>query len=198
MRLGIVMVLVMLSLSGAVLVVSGAALPRAASPQQPSMAQENEELRGMFLEDQADRAVSDERQIDWAVVGPRDRLRLGRVKSMFSENLLKTASDYYHAAMILQHGDAPGDFLLAHEFCVAAMVKGRNDRNVTWLAAASEDRFLMSIKRPQRFGTQFRSYGDRPMELYEVDAAVTDELRLVMGARTLAESKALETHFKRQ
>lgn len=54
----------------------------------------------------------------------------------------------------------PDDFLLAHEFCVIAIIKGKNDREARWLAASSEDRFLMNIQRPQRFGTQFRSAGD--------------------------------------
>jgi len=56
--------------------------------------------------------------------------------------------------MILQHAEAPEDNLLAHELCVVAISKGNFEAK--WLAAASEDRFLMRIDRPRRFGTQFR------------------------------------------
>jgi hypothetical protein len=47
----------------------------------------------------------------------------------------------------------PDDYLLAHELCVVAIGKG--EKRARWLAAASEDRFLMALKRPQRFATQY-------------------------------------------
>src|SRR5439155_26203344 len=78
----------------------------------------SKELRCFPDQDQADRAPA---ASDWSVVGPRDRVRSRRVKELFAGNGLHTANDYYHAAMILQHGEAPEDFLLAHEFCVVAM-----------------------------------------------------------------------------
>ena len=43
--------------------------------------------------------------------------------------------------MILQHGGGPEDYLLAHELCVVAIGRGEERK---WLAAASEDRFLMT------------------------------------------------------
>jgi hypothetical protein len=56
----------------------------------------------------------------------------------------------------------------------------------------------MNIGRPQRFGTQYRKDGDGPFKLYPVDTAVTDELRQVMGAPTLAEAKAREEKFNKK
>ena len=44
--------------------------------------------------------------------------------------------------MILQHGGEPEDYLLAHELCVVAI--GRGEERAKWLAAASEDRFIMT------------------------------------------------------
>src|SRR5262245_25348270 len=131
-----------------------------ASSQKASSPRDNEELRRLHDEDQADRSPGGDKPIDWTVVGPRDQARLNRVKSLFAEDRLKTANDYFHAAVILQHGDVPEDFLLAHEFCVVAITKGKNDKDTRWLAASGEDRFLMNIGRPQRFATQFRSEGD--------------------------------------
>ena len=146
-------------------------------------------------QDQADRAPA---AIDWSVVGPRDRVRSRRVKELFAGNGLHTANDYYHAAMILQHGEAPEDFLLAHEFCVVAMMKGKNDVESAWLAAAAEDRFLMNIGRPQRFGTQYRSEGAGPLRLYTMGDGVTDELRRLMGVPTLAEARAHEAELSKK
>jgi hypothetical protein len=113
---------------------------------------------------------------------------------MYSSDELKTGADYWRAAMILQHGKAPEDFLLAHELCVAALVLG--EKRAAWLAAASEDRFLMNISRPQRFGTQFRADGpNQPMKLYPTDGAVTDSLRQRLGVPSFADAKAREARM---
>jgi len=156
---------------------------------------DSEELKRLHHEDQADRAPA---TIDWKLVGPRDRVRLNRVRELFAADRLRTANDYYHAAMILQHGETPEDFLLAHELCVAAMIEGKNDLESASLAAAAEDRFLMNVGRPQRFGTQFRSKGSGPLHLYVVGDGVTDELRRVMGVPPLAEARAHEAELNRK
>ena len=156
---------------------------------------DNEELKRLHDEDQSDRTPTD---VDWAIVSPRDKARLSRVKELYLQNRLQTASDYYHSAMILQHGDAPEDFLLAHEFCVIAISKGKNDKEAKWLGASSEDRFLMNIGRPQRFGTQFHSEGNGPFRLYTVDSGVTDETRRDMGVHSLAEARAHEAKLNKK
>jgi hypothetical protein len=186
-------VLVLL-LSGGAVHHSATALPwRASSPD--TALRDSEELRRLHDEDQADRAPE---TIDWSVVGPRDRARLNRVKELFAADGLHTANDYYRSAMILQHGEAAEDFLLAHELCVVAIIKGKNDRESAWLAASAEDRFLMNIGRPQRFGTQFRSEGSGPLRLYTVGPGVTDELRRLMGVHSLAEAKAHEAELNKK
>ena len=82
------------------------------------------------------------------------------------------------------------ELLLAHELCVVAIGKG--EKRAKWLAAASEDRFLMNIGRPQRFGTQFRADGGGPFRLYKVEDGVTDDLRKEFGVPTLEESRKRE------
>jgi hypothetical protein len=151
---------------------------------------DNQELKSLCAQDQSDRTAPKGESIDWAFVGPRDKARLKRVKELYTQNLLKTANDYDCAATVLQHGQVPEDFLLAHEFWVVAISMGKNDRETLSLAAASEDRFLMNIGRPQRFGTQLRSVDNGPIMLYPVDGGVTDELRRLMGGHSLAEIKA--------
>ena len=172
---------------------AAAARSRTALPQTAGA--DNAELRRLRDEDQADRAP---KSIDWTVVGARDRARLARVKELYRAGEMNTANDYYHGALVLQHGEAPEDVLLAHEFCVAAMVLGKNDRATSSLAAAAEDRFLMNIGRPQRFGTQFRSEGAGPLRLYSVGEGVTDELRRVMSVPPLAEAKAMEAELNKK
>ena len=164
----------------------------------PQTVTDNAELERLHREDQSDRTPADGKSIDWAKVGPRDEARLARTKELYRENQLKTANDYYHAALILQHGRVPEDFLLAHEFCIVAISKGKNDRATRGLAAASEDRFLMNIGRPQRFGTQYQAPLNSPYTLYKVDDGVTDVLRREMSTRTLAEAKQLEVELNKK
>lgn len=150
---------------------------------------DNQEVKRLCDEDQSDRTPPQGKSIDVASLGPRDKARLKRVKELYTQNLLKTANDYDCAATVLQHGEAPEDFLLAHEFWVVALSKGKNDRETLSLIAASEDRFLMNIGRPQRFGTQLRSEGNGPILLYPIDEGVSDELRRLMIGHSLAEIK---------
>ena len=172
-------------LSPAIVVSSGSSAADAAP-------RDNEELKRLRDEDQRDRAPE---AIDWTVVTPRDHARLKRVKELFAADGLLTANDYLRAALILQHGEATDDVLLAHEFCVAAMVLGKNDRESASLAAAAEDRFLMKVGRPQRFGTQFTKDGTGPWRLHPVGDGVTDALRRVMAEPSLAEARAREAEM---
>jgi hypothetical protein len=148
---------------------------------------DNEELAQLFREDQADRSPAGGQSIDWSVVIPRDLAREKRVKEMYTAGELHTGADYYNVAMVLQHGKTPEDFLLAHELCIIAIMKGEN--RAKWLAAASEDRFLMAIGRPQRFGTQYRSTAGGPTELYQTQEGVTDDLRREMNVPRLDQAK---------
>jgi hypothetical protein len=148
---------------------------------EPSTATDNQELGRLFREDQSDRTP--EENIDWKVVGPSDKAREARVKELSRQNMLNTGADYYHGAMILQHAETSEDYLLAHELCVIAISKGNQDAK--WLAAASEDRFLMSIGRPQRFGTQYRADGpNAEFKLYQMQEGITDAMRIAMDVPT--------------
>jgi quercetin dioxygenase-like cupin family protein len=153
----------------------------------PAAAQEEDELARLYREDQDDRKGGD---IDWSKVGPRDLKREARVLELYRADKLHTGADYYHAAMILQHGRTPDDYLLAHEFCVAAIGKGED--RAKWLAAASEDRFLQSIQRPQRFGTQFSVEASSGVWRVKppVAPAVTDGLRRALNVPALKEAEA--------
>lgn len=164
--------------------------PSVAQQTESPAAIDNPELVLLYHDDQSDRQTPAGKAIDWTIVGPRDKARQARVKELYETDQLLTGDDYYHAAMVLQHGEAPEDFLLCHELCVAAIIKGNKDAR--WLAAASEDRFLMNINRPQRFGTQFQSIGNAPMTLYKTADGVTDALRKPFGVPTLAKARERE------
>ena len=157
---------------------------------------DNAELARLFQEDLADRKPG-LHGIDWAVVKPRDDARLARIRQLYASGGLLTGADWLHAALILQHSNEADDYLLAHEMCMAAVAKGEMDAR--WLAAATEDRFLMKIGRKQRFGTQYEP-ADEPgkFRLAPTDPQVTDDLRAVLGTPSLAEAKATASRFDKK
>ena len=166
------------------------------APQAPQTPPDNAELKTIVDADQADRQLPP-KKIDWKVVSKRDADRLARVKEIYAAGGIHTANDMYNSALVLQHSGVPEDYLLSHELCISAVSKGDGERSL-WLAAASEDRFLMNINRPQRFGTQYRSKGpNTPFELYKVDPQVTDQLRGWMHTPSLAEAKKREAEFNK-
>jgi hypothetical protein len=154
----------------------------------------SDELTKLYNDDQDDRVFHPGQTIDWEAVGIRDEQRELRVKQLLATGSLDSGVDYYHAAMVLQHASSPDDFLLAHDLCVIAISKGEG--KAKWLAAASMDRFLVSIGRSQRFGTQFQSKKSfRPPMLVSVDPSVPDTLRKELDVPTLEEAKKKEAEM---
>jgi hypothetical protein len=83
----------------------------------------------------------------------RDESRRKRVRELLDAGRLATGKDYRQAAFVFQHGSTPGDYLLAHVLAMAGVSKG--DMESRWIAAATLDRYLQSVKQRQVFGTQY-------------------------------------------
>ena len=193
------------SVAAVLFVISGLAWMHARTPPvtgsapsvQAPAAKHNAELARMFEADQAARRPATGTATDWHAIGEADAVREARVKEIIKAGSLDSGADYFHAAMILQHASKPEDYLLAHELCIVAIGKG--EERAKWLAAATEDRFLVTIGRPQRFGTQYRSGGqNRPLKLDPVDETMTDLLRKQFNAPSLAEARAREKNFEKR
>jgi hypothetical protein len=79
--------------------------------------------------------------------------RRAEVRNLLEEGKLTSGEDFSDAALIFQHGQAPEEFLFAHVLAVEALIRGGSaDRR---LAAATLDRYLQAVNRPQIFGTQY-------------------------------------------
>jgi hypothetical protein len=110
------------------------------------------------------------------------------VRQMLDEGLLRAADDYYYAAMVFQHGEAPEDYLLAHAMAMAAQAAGRPD--AAWIAAATLDRFLHKVDRAQIFGTQYVGGTGEPTTQGKFDTAlIPDSLRRALGVPTLEQQE---------
>lgn len=169
--------------------------PASIAAQSPSP--DCAELFDLFSADQADRFPKPgEGTIDWRTVEGKDAMRRGLVVQLYREDKLKTGTDFYRAAVIMQHGKTPEDFLLAHEMAMAAVVLGRH--TTRWLVAATQDRFLISIGRRQRFGTQYRTDAADPApSLFPIEEGVTDGMRKAMDLPTLQEAREREATIAR-
>jgi len=118
-----------------------------------------------------------------------DRLREERVRQLLRANQVITSKDLDAAALIMQHGSDPDDYLLARELSILSCAKGGYHS----LPALAEDRYLNSINRPQRFGSQFGwgTNGEptfRDIDL-EGEYVVTDSLRLDFMIAPIAVAK---------
>ena len=153
-----------------------------------------DELRAIYEADQADRRFTrDPTPEDWEGISARDAERQARVYELLRADQIMAAEDYYHAAMVLQHGDRDQDILMSHILSMAAAYRG--DQRGQWLSAASLDRYLHRTRMPQRFGTQY--VGVSTEDPFEPDRSqpwsqgayvrwLPDSIREIFGVEPLA------------
>lgn len=149
---------------------------------------DNLELKKMYQEDQDSRKVPN---INWVELSKNDSIREKKVYELINSKQIITGKDYYHSAMIFQHGKDS----IAYGMAVKQMRKAIElDTTINrWLLAAAIDRELMSRKKPQIYGTQFRKIGQSKWFRYEIDTTqVTDAQRKYYHVETLAEQKIKE------
>ncbi|MBI5210901.1 MAG: hypothetical protein HY927_13110 [Elusimicrobia bacterium] len=113
----------------------------------------NHRLHESYLGDQKDRedVYSSPAKVDDLMA--RDKLRRESVYEMITQGQVRTPADFYHAAVILQHGSEARDYLTAHRMAVLSAIGGHQPAR--WLLAATLDRYLMAVGQAQVYGTQF-------------------------------------------
>src|SRR5688572_5059066 len=149
---------------------------------------DNPELARLYAEDQKDREQGPNANIDWTAVSKRDGERRERVRQIVGQGGATTSADYYHAAMVFQHGSEVSDYDEAHRLAVKAVELDPANKSAKWLAAAAKDRSLMWQGKPQLYGTQFKKVDGRWI-LWEVDPSITDEERTRWNVPSLEEAK---------
>jgi len=152
---------------------------------------DNDALRALKEQDQAARIGAG--PIDWSKVGPQDAQRRDEVTKMLHAGCVRTANDFYNAALIFQHGGLVDDYQLAYALASVSKKLDPGNKDARWLTAASWDRTMRAWGKPQWYGTQYtgpHASGSK-WQLYMVDeAAVTDEQRSALGVQTVAEMRA--------
>jgi hypothetical protein len=112
----------------------------------------------------------------------RSKERRERVVALYARGALRSAQDYYYAALVLLYGDEVAHFDLARTFARRAATMG--EARAWSVIAAAWDRALLARGRPQRFGTQFIRESGR-WSLGRVDPRVNDYERAFYGVPPL-------------
>jgi hypothetical protein len=114
--------------------------------------------------------------------GLRSKQRRERVVALYARGVLRSAQDFYYAALVLLYGDDVAHFDLARTFAKRAATMG--EMRAWSVIAAAWDRSLLARGRPQRFGTQFiREHGR--WSLGKIDQRVNDYQRALYGVPPL-------------
>lgn len=126
------------------------------SETERSKLEAGKSIHQMFLEDQDDTPAGKPggiAPISQAEIKARGEQRRRVLSAMLAKGQVRTGEDLHDAALLFQHGETADDYLVAHILAVEAVIKG-NDKS-KFLAAATLDRYLQFINRPQVFGTQY-------------------------------------------
>jgi len=159
--------------------------------QQDSDETPSAEMRRIFDEDQRIR-----RSADWDRKDKQDEIRKQEAERraatarLIAAGRLHTGKDYEEAAFVFQHGTTADDYLVAHTLALAALAKG--DARAGWIAAATLDRYLQTIGKPQIYGTQHRSENGKPATQEPFQRyLISDALRHQIGVPAIADQERI-------
>lgn len=138
----------------------------------------NREIADLHIADQQDRRDRAAGILTWDQVGARDSQRRALALQLHKDGLLRTKDDLESAALIFQHGDSAADYRLAFALATAAVAKSENPTEASWLMAASLDRWMLAMNRPQWYGTQYGRDASEKITLSPIEiGAVSSEER---------------------
>lgn len=145
---------------------------------------DNPELIEMFKNDQADRT----NHIDRNIRQRNDSIREARVYELLDSNKVHTSLDFENAALIFHHGEDS----VAYGMAVKLMNKSieLDSTKNKWFLAVLTDRYLLSINKPQIYGTHYKRLENNIVVREEMDSTkITDAERIEYGVETLAEQR---------
>ena len=152
-------------------------------------AADNTLLRDLFLADQAARQAEPDAG-DVLTATPRDLERQEAALAQIAAGRLTTSADYFHAAVVFQHGATTENIALAYSLATIATRLQPTHPHAKFLTAAAWDRLMKRLGKPQWYGTQYVKGASGKYELYRIDEqAVTDEDRGRLGVPALAASR---------
>ncbi len=145
----------------------------------------HKELKQLFDQDQHE-CLNQPRDgtTEYFALKMRCKSRIQIVREILESDVEFSGSDYFHACIILMHGDCPDDFWHAHGLALRAVDHQYNGARP--FAAAAYDKWLMYQGLPQKFGTQYVPDGVG-LRLWDVDPVTTDQERAMWELPTIVE-----------
>lgn len=151
----------------------------------------NKTLKKIFEDDQADRTTNN---IDWSIITPRDEKRRQVARKILSSEVKLEGSDYYHAAMLFQHGNMISEYKLAQKLSRKAANMGYLPAK--WLYTAATDRILVNQNKLQKFGTQYRLDKNGIHHIESFDPKTTDLVRSKFNVPPLGKNLLRDSVWK--
>ncbi len=150
----------------------------------------------------ADQAI---REGDWSALTPdslealvqADAARRAEVDSVLAAGGAHTSGDFYHAAMVFQHGADSAAHRRAYDLGLRAVELDSTNADARWIVPRAYDRWRLSIGQPQLYGTQLLSTDGETWTLSEPHdlGAVTDAERARWGLAPLSAILEMVTCF---
>lgn len=173
----------LMPLAAAALLLSGCG-PEGRAENPPAVRADNPALTALF---NADQKARQDHHLDLQEA-MADAERLAEARAMLERGEIRSGADYYRAAFIFHHSREADNILKAHVLATAALAQGHQD--AAWIAAASLDRYLQGIGRPQIYGTQYIQMGaETTRGAFDPDF-MPDRVRRDTRVPPLAEQKA--------
>src|SRR5687767_13827969 len=109
---------------------------------------DNQQLQAIVNADQAERQRNITQE-QWKEVTLRDAQRRVKVQAELAAGRVESSLDFYNAALVMQHGQTLEDIRMAHALATVAASLDPQNRSARWLKAASWDRMMTTLNKPQ-------------------------------------------------
>lgn len=128
-------------------------------PYEPAVIQSeniSKNLKYAYKTDQGDRKDLRSFVPFFSKLEERDSIRLNQVKELYTQDKISEPLDRFHAAFIFHHSNNSNDYRIASQLAAEAASSAtlKDKYMVQWLKKASFDRYLLSIGKPEKYGTQ--------------------------------------------
>lgn len=123
------------------------------------------------------------------------RTRCQRVIDLYAKGSIEDGRDHFHAGLVLLHGERTAHYELARTFAHRAATMG--EARAWTVQAMAWDRWLLSLGKPQRFGTQIIKHHGR-WSLGDVDGRTNDSERALYGVPPLFVQEQRAEQLQRQ
>jgi hypothetical protein len=159
---------------------------------------DEEMMEDPFLEPEDELARMAQETIE-SQVGGSDienvRRRCERVLTLYEQGAIEDSRDHFHAALVLLYGERSRHYELSR---LLSFRSARMGEMRAWtLEAMARDRWLLSVGRPQHFGTQIIREGGR-WSLGNIEERTTDTERAMYGVPPLYVQQQRAQQLQRQ